>query len=84
MWQFNSPLLLAKYEMTEEESNEASRVLERQESIEKQQIYEDAFMEQMEKYLQFGEYDSMWMHLLIRDHLIRIYRRQFLMLIFLV
>ena len=71
MWQFNSPLLLAKYEMTEEESNEASRVLERQESIEKQQIYEDAFMEQMEKYLQFGEYDSKWMHVLIRDVLIR-------------
>jgi len=50
--------LKAKYEMTEEESDEASRVLERQESIEKQQIYEDAFMEQMEKYLQFGEYDK--------------------------
>ena len=51
-------VLLAKYEMTEEESNEASRVLERQESIEKQQVYEDAFMEQMEKYLQYGELDS--------------------------
>ena len=67
MWQIINPLLLAKYEMTEEESDEASRVLERQESIEKQQIYEDAFMEQMEKYLQFGEYDSMCMYFVTTD-----------------
>lgn len=44
--------------MTEEESGEIARVLERQASVEKQQVYEDAFMEQMEKYLQFGELDS--------------------------
>ena len=44
--------------MTEEESGEAARVIERQESVEKQQVYEDAFLEQMEKYLQYGEFDS--------------------------
>lgn len=44
--------------MTEEESGEIARVFERQASIEKQQVYEDAFMEQMEKYLQCGEFDS--------------------------
>ncbi|XP_065064331.1 dysbindin-like isoform X2 [Rhopilema esculentum] len=45
----------AKYEMTEEESGEMAMVLERQESIEKQQVYEDAFLEQMEKYIRYGE-----------------------------
>lgn len=44
--------------MTEEESGEMAKVLERQESLEKQQVYEDAFIEQMERYVQFGELES--------------------------
>lgn len=47
-----------KYEMTEEESNQVAAVLARQESVEKQQIYEDAFMEQMDRYIKYGELDS--------------------------
>lgn len=50
--------LKEKYEMTEEESNQVAAVLARQESVEKQQIYEDAFMEQMDRYIKYGELDK--------------------------
>ena len=46
--------------MTEEESGEMAMVLERQESIEKQQVYEDAFLEQMENYIRYGELERMF------------------------
>ena len=44
--------------MTGEECEQFARVIEKQESIEKQQIYEDAFLDQMERYIKYGELES--------------------------
>ena len=51
-------LLIEKYEKTEETSDEIKKELERQDSYEKQKVYEDAFLEQMERYSKLGELES--------------------------
>ncbi len=56
---FNKYLFAETSEMTEEECRQRAKVVERQESIEKQQIYEDAFLEQMDRYIKYGELESM-------------------------
>ena len=44
--------------MEKELKEEAKMALARQASIEKQQVYEDAFLEQMNYYIQFGKTDG--------------------------
>eukprot|EP00794_Sanderia_malayensis_P019242 gene19242-21170_t len=47
-----------KQEMSDEELKQMARIVERQDSIEKQQIYKDAFLEQMERYKKYGELEK--------------------------
>jgi hypothetical protein len=51
-------LLTEDLELKFQINNQHKEKLERQESIERQQVYEDAFIEQMNYYIQFGKTDG--------------------------